>query len=155
MLKPENVLKIKFQTQKFLNYLSDFNKLVYKMRDHITEATIDNLCCILMDNFDIDGYINGKLSLIQSTNIKRSLRIANVATEGYFYRGETKAGLPDGIGICKYYNGAVYKGELKAGQKEGRGLLKDPCGNEYDGEFKAGKLEGRVRYKSRDDYKYD
>lgn len=40
------------------------------MRDQITEATIDNLCSILMDNFDIDGYINGKLSLMQSTNSK-------------------------------------------------------------------------------------
>jgi hypothetical protein len=49
------------------------------------------------------------------------------------YRGEFKAGAPDGYGVYRYRDGATYQGGFVAGERQGFGALTRP-----DGKVQAG-----------------
>ena len=58
------------------------------------------------------------------------------------YKGEWKAGLPEGEGVCMFENGEIYTGGFVAGKFDGEGSYCWSDGAELHGTFRRGQLVG-------------
>ena len=54
------------------------------------------------------------------------------------YKGEVKAGKPNGLGVIIYTNGSKYIGRWKSGIREGQGSQIHKGGGKYSGSWKNG-----------------
>lgn len=62
--------------------------------------------------------------------------------DGSKYVGQTKCGIPHGLGTEYHINDDKYTGSFVEGVKEGKGRYEYANGIVYTGEFKGGEIEG-------------
>ena len=65
--------------------------------------------------------------------------------DGRRYRGELRAGLPNGQGVMTYPDGARYEGGFRDDEFDGEGVYTFADGRKLAGEFRAGVFHGEGR----------
>ena len=138
---------VQLKIQQRLEYLAQFKKAVYQMREQMSKDIIDRYCFGLMKIFTLDSFVENKVRKLHEENSTRFAGIIELFINNGIYKGEAENGLPEGRGVYNDPDGTVYDGEFKGGLPEGRVVYKYPDGAVYDGEFRDGKPEGRGVYK--------
>ena len=88
--------KIQCKIQQPLQYLAEFKKGVYQMREEMSRAIIDRHCLGLMKIFALDIFVENKLRGLHKENSIRFAGIIEVFIYNGMYKGESKNG------ICKF-----------------------------------------------------
>ena len=111
----QNNEKIQLKIQQRVQYLAEFKKGVYQMREEMSRAIIDRHCFGLMKIFALDSFVENKVRGLYKENSIRFAGIIEVFIYNGMYKGESKNGLPEGRGVYSYPDGTVYDGEFKGG----------------------------------------
>jgi hypothetical protein len=90
----------------------------------------------------IIGYRHPQLNDSLELPTELSEKIYNLEYSKGWYRGPTKAGLPQGRGFFFFRNGDTYVGDFIAGLAQGSGVYHWSNGSWYEGDFLAGKRNG-------------
>ena len=83
-------------------------------------------------------------------NDQETDRLRVVGFSDAAYEGQTRNGVPDGVGRLYYQNGRVYAGAFVRGRPQGFGVLLYENGIRYEGELIAGRPNARGVFWSRD-----
>lgn len=83
-------------------------------------------------------------------NTRETDRLGVIGFSDAAYEGQTRNGVPDGVGRLYYQNGRVYAGAFVRGRPQGFGVLLYENGIRYEGELVAGRPNARGVFWSRD-----